>query len=276
MNTVAQLARLSDQRECSPQTGKRPVTAAAAAGVGGAGTGGGGVIKGTWKKLKEKRLKKRNSAYTESPTTPGDMAESGDKKGTARQLTPAALKGSKPKKPKETTPAVSKEGVKAHDNIETPSSTDESSLSRSGSREERSKSDSLGRKSNDLEKTSEDLTPDDLSNSDHSKMPSSEGSSFVDSDRNQAEPQIVVIEDHPDLSTTNDRESVELTSPLEETDSPHDDQLETVYERFGDETHRRSLHKVRELLESTGEHKPVDMTVLQDWDGWTIASRDVV
>ena len=33
---------------------------------------------------------------------------------------------------------------------------------------------------------------------------------------------------------------------------------------------------MRELLESTGEHKPVDMTVLQDWDGWTIASRDVV
>ena len=50
-------------------------------GVGGAGTGGGGVIKGTWKKLKEKRLKKRNSAYTESPTTPGDMAESGKKAG---------------------------------------------------------------------------------------------------------------------------------------------------------------------------------------------------
>ena len=56
------------------------------------------------------------------------------------------------------------------------------------------------------------------------------------------EPQIIVIEDHPDISTVNDREGVELTSPLEETDSPHDDQLETVYGKFGDETHRRSLH----------------------------------
>ena len=267
-NTIAQLVRLNDQRESSPQTGKRTTPAAP---VAGAGTGG--VIKGTWKKLKEKR-KKRNSAYTEPPTTPGDGAESSDKKGTAKQLTtPTAQKSSKPKKTKETVPAVSKELAKAND--ETSNSAEETSLSRSGSKEERSKTDSLGRKSTDIEKTSEDVTQDvDLS--EHSKMPSSESTSFVDSDQNQAEPQMVVIEDHPDLTTANDRESVELTSPLEDTDSPHDDQLETVYERFGDETHRRSLHKVHEFLESTGEHKPVDMTVLHDWDGWTIASRDVV
>ena len=59
-----------------------------------------------------------------------------------------------------------------------------------------------------------------------------------------------------------DRKSVELTSPWEETDSASWWPAGDVYGRFGDETvYRRSLHKVRQLLESTWEHKPVDRMV---------------
>lgn len=49
-----------------------------------------------------------------------------------------------------------------------------------------------------------------------------------------------------------------------------------LYNDFGDETHRRSLQKVKQLLESSGETEPVDLNDLREWDGWTLASREIV
>ena len=51
---------------------------------------------------------------------------------------------------------------------------------------------------------------------------------------------------------------------------------QTLYFDFGDKQHRLNLRKVRELLESTGEKEPVDMRALDDWDGWNLATKEIV
>lgn len=50
----------------------------------------------------------------------------------------------------------------------------------------------------------------------------------------------------------------------------------TLYKSYGSKQHRLNLERVHEFLESTGELEPQDLTVLQDWDGWMTASRDIV
>ena len=50
----------------------------------------------------------------------------------------------------------------------------------------------------------------------------------------------------------------------------------SLYACFGGEKHRQILGTIQEFLESSGEFEPVDLSVLQDWDGWTIASGEIV
>ena len=49
-----------------------------------------------------------------------------------------------------------------------------------------------------------------------------------------------------------------------------------LYKDYGSKQHRLNLERVREFLESSGEQEPVDLSVLQDWDGWMIASREIM
>ncbi len=49
-----------------------------------------------------------------------------------------------------------------------------------------------------------------------------------------------------------------------------------LYSDFGNESHRLSLRKVKQFLESSGETEPVDLSNLREWDGWTLASREIV
>ena len=50
----------------------------------------------------------------------------------------------------------------------------------------------------------------------------------------------------------------------------------TLYKNFGSKDHKLNLNKVHEFLESCGEVEPVDLGVLQEWDGWIIAARDIM
>ena len=49
-----------------------------------------------------------------------------------------------------------------------------------------------------------------------------------------------------------------------------------LYHCFGDVHHQASFEKVLQLLSSAGEEKPVDLNILQDWDGWTLTNKDLV
>lgn len=50
----------------------------------------------------------------------------------------------------------------------------------------------------------------------------------------------------------------------------------SLYKEFGSKQHKLSLKKVQEFLESSNEMKPVDLMLLQDWDGWIVAVREIV
>ena len=49
----------------------------------------------------------------------------------------------------------------------------------------------------------------------------------------------------------------------------------TLYGEFGDKQHKLNLKRVQQFLESSGEMMPEDLRILQDWDGWVLASKDI-
>ena len=53
-------------------------------------------------------------------------------------------------------------------------------------------------------------------------------------------------------------------------------ELKPFYKHFGDEAHKQTLKDLQEFLDSSGETDPVDLSILQEWDGWVIGSRDTV
>ena len=48
-----------------------------------------------------------------------------------------------------------------------------------------------------------------------------------------------------------------------------------LYNTFGGETHHETLRELREFLDTADETEPVDLNVLQDWDGWVIGSKNI-
>lgn len=50
----------------------------------------------------------------------------------------------------------------------------------------------------------------------------------------------------------------------------------SIYAEYGDKQHKMNLRGVQEFLESSGEMEPVDLSVIQDWDGWVMATREIV
>lgn len=61
-----------------------------------------------------------------------------------------------------------------------------------------------------------------------------------------------------------------------EQDLTNSDVVTSLYACFGGEKHRQILGTIQEFLESSGEFEPVDLSILHDWDGWTIASSEIV
>ena len=49
-----------------------------------------------------------------------------------------------------------------------------------------------------------------------------------------------------------------------------------MYLEYGNKDHKLNLERVEEFLKSSGEMEPVDLNILRDWDGWVMASKDIV
>ena len=49
-----------------------------------------------------------------------------------------------------------------------------------------------------------------------------------------------------------------------------------LYDDYGDEQHKMNLKHVMKFLESCNETNPADLSCLVDWDGWTLASKEVM
>ena len=50
----------------------------------------------------------------------------------------------------------------------------------------------------------------------------------------------------------------------------------SLYDDYGDEQHKLNLKHVLKFLESCNETSPVDLGSLVDWDGWTLASKELM
>ena len=50
----------------------------------------------------------------------------------------------------------------------------------------------------------------------------------------------------------------------------------SLYEDYGDEQHKLNLKHVMKFLESCNETAPVDLGILQDWDGWSLSTKELV
>ena len=49
-----------------------------------------------------------------------------------------------------------------------------------------------------------------------------------------------------------------------------------MYIEYGKKDHKLNLERVEEFLKSSGEMEPVDLNILRDWDGWVMASKDIM
>lgn len=49
-----------------------------------------------------------------------------------------------------------------------------------------------------------------------------------------------------------------------------------MYLEYGKKDHKLNLERVEEFLKSSGEMEPVDLNILRDWDGWVMASKNIV
>ena len=49
-----------------------------------------------------------------------------------------------------------------------------------------------------------------------------------------------------------------------------------MYIEYGNKDHKLNLERVEEFLKSSGEMEPVDLAILRDWDGWVMASKDIM
>lgn len=49
-----------------------------------------------------------------------------------------------------------------------------------------------------------------------------------------------------------------------------------LYDDYGDEQHKLNLKHVLKFLETCNETSPADLTGLEDWDGWTLATKEVM
>lgn len=52
--------------------------------------------------------------------------------------------------------------------------------------------------------------------------------------------------------------------------------IEGIYITFGDEVHKQTLKDLRDYLDSSGEVEPLDLSIIQDWNGWVIGTSDIV
>lgn len=78
--------------------------------------------------------------------------------------------------------------------------------------------------------------------------------------------------------------SVTFSSPEPTVDStdhyvvhgPSSVEDKAIYKDFGGEYHKQTLTEIDEFLDTSGEMEPDDLSKLEDWEGWMIASNKIV
>ena len=223
---------------------------------GGGGGGGGGKKGGIFKKLKEKRSKKRSIIGPETTQSVSGVI------GQSWRSSSPGIKEEPAPKPTEKSKSTSKDMLVSKEDL--PRSESRNSREERSSPQDRKRSWSHG----NINKVSMESGDPLLSET----FPSSS---------------------YPHKLTHS--ESVTLTSPVERVrggDGGSTDQYvihgpipgeteqyyklrKPIYEKFGDKSHHNTLKELADFLDSSEEREPVDLSILQDWDGWMIGSKTI-
>lgn len=278
---------------------------------GGGGGGGGTGLKNTWKKLKGKKKKQRNLTAPEISTQDIKAAMTDDARTTA--LTSVREDGSDKKgkgifgkkQPKESpkksaSPAVLGETVFKNVQVDSPdvdplsqrsdrtlsqpaehTGSDADVISPSDAKSKSSMSDVIILEPLSLSQTS----------GKHSTVSLSQSDAFVgneDQFSSQSSAEVPISNALLDTEHNADNDSViwdnrEAVKEEENIDEGGYNSLgsylhgsSVLYNRdYGSKQHKLNLERVREFLESSSEMEPKDMSMLQDWDGWMVASKEI-
>ena len=297
IDTLSRLARLNELRgEKTPKSG---------------GTG----LKNTWKKLKGKKKKQRNltapeisTHFLESDASTGSaspgrqplapLKESESFSGGGHGLFSKQSASKDKVKKQDSSSKISPKNKRRHSlsnkeeihcRTDSPSSIEDASLSqKSDSRFSdehtpplrRSKTDQLLYDQSDLSQTSK-LSPSQSGTfMAHEEQLSTQSSSDV-----QVSPmhhpmegknQEVILSEFLPNGHLGEEGTIEEVSREAEEERDFRKGCDTMYAEFGDKTHKLNLRKVEKFLESSGEMEPNDLGIIRDWDGWALASKEIV
>lgn len=271
--------------------------------AGGSGTGGGTGLISTWKKLKGKKKKQRNLTAPEistqdikavsmmndtSTSTLTPVMERDKKEGKTK--TRFGRKQSKDKSgldPKELRTSSVAEIVFKNDLADSPLLSEETSLSQMSPSLDGSHVDPAA---SDIDVTpppaipSSDiivLEPLDLSQTSekHSGVSLSQSEPFTGTDEH-FNTQSSTSETAISSGLTETNEGWDNKEVLNEDDIHYEGTnfqgSSRMYKEYGSKQHKLNLERVHTFLESSGETEAVDLSVLQDWDGWMVASREIM
>lgn len=291
----SRINRLNDLRP-----GATPKSKDGGTGGGGSGGGGGTGIISTWKKLKGKKKKQRNltapeirsqdlkaamsdETSTASTSTLAPVMESDKKDGKVR--TRFGKKQNKEKSASEARSASSAgEIVLKNDMADSPVLSEETSCQISPSLPPAtiSQGDPAAPTAISSSKSSDVivLEPLDLSQTSekHSAASLSQSEPFTGIDEHfstQSSSEIAISGSLQQINEGWDDKEVAREDDTHYEQGSYLQGSSRLYEDYGSKQHKLNLERVHAFLESSGEIEPVDLSVLQDWDGWMIASREI-
>lgn len=307
----ARISQLNDLR-AGGASSKSPKDGGSGMGSGGGGGGGGTGLISTWKKLKGKKKKQRNLTAPEITSQELKAAMGDDtsvstatlmpvieneKKDGGKGKTRFGKKQSKSNmiKQQRCTSSVT-EIVFKNDMIEVTAAQSEES-NHSQISEPSLSQPSGGSHTTDPAVTEVDIAPTPTSEVDVAPPPISEVDIKPPPTSSLKSSDFIVLEpldlsqgsaDNDEHFSTQSSSEVGISSGLVEAHHDNED-LEDVhyegsyllgsarlYKDYGNKQHKLNLERVHAFLESSKEMEPVDLRVLQDWDGWMVASRDIM
>lgn len=308
----SRINRLNDMRGGTPKA--KDGTSGGTSGSGAGGSGGGTGLINTFKKLKGKKKKQRNMTAPEISTQDIKAAMTDDARTTS--LTPVKEDSTEKKEGrgkgifgKKQTPKTSKTSTTS-----TPGETvfrnlqvdvqDDHSLSQ---RSDHTLSQPMEHLSSDADIVSPTdakskssmsdviiLEPLNLSQTSgkHSGVSLSQSDAFGNEEHLSTQSSVEIpisnslLDSQHNMDNSNaiwdNREVVKEEDEDEEEEGRYNrlslclQGSSALYADYGSKQHKLNLERVQEFLESSGEVEPKDLSVLQDWDGWMVASREIM
>ena len=212
---------------------------------------------GLFKKLKEKRAKKRSIVGTESHTSVLDSeggwrtgSPVGEERKSIMNRKSAGKKDSKEPR---------KGSVSSREDAKAPSNSSKSPDSLNSSRR---RSWSHG----NINRIASTDNYEIKARGDEQKVPHSDSVNFPVGEGTPSSQEDSVPSDRYVINGPSSAEQMEKS----------ENELKPLYTNFGDESHRQILKDLKEFLDSSGEMEPLDLSIIQDWNGWVIGSSDVV